>query len=152
MAGTTAARPRPCRHGPRWYARDDNGELVREGRGWRRPVGVRRALPQQQGPDHGAIHGVVRDREEVLQADPHQQHADRALRGGPGRRRVRLPPRLQRTTSSTRPRPSGTRSGSTPTSAWFPSPGPTPNRMRMAVVARQRQARMCVPRVRAPGI
>ena len=77
------------------YARGDDGERVPEGRGRRRPVGVRRALPQRQRPDRGAVHGVVRGREEVPQEDPHHERAERAHRGGNGRGRVRLPPWLQ---------------------------------------------------------
>ena len=74
-------------------------------------------------------------------ADLHHEHA----RSGTSA----TPTVAARTTWSARPRPSGTRSGSIPTSARFLSPGPTPNRNRMH--GRRRPAKpgkdVCVPRV-----
>jgi hypothetical protein len=94
--GAAAAQGPPLHvPGRRRHRGGDDGEWLREGAGRGRPRGVRRALPQQRGPDHGAVHEVVRRREAVPQADPHHEHAHRPLRGCPGRRRVRLPPRLQ---------------------------------------------------------
>ena len=117
--GPGQAPPPPRGVALRWYTRGDDGELVREGWGWRE------GSSECDGHYHSNGHG-----------------------------RVRLPPRLQlaRTTSLARPRPSGTRSGSTPTSAWFLSPCPTPNRMHRRRRPAKPSKDVCATRARSGNL